>query len=114
MPLCVSVFRLEFCGCLRSDAAGLARWYIGQVARVAELVDAQDLGSCDFVVRVQVPSRALVYVPRHRQNDCADCLGAHTKGDWCDNAVDFAISGGSGIVKDLCARSVCFSGNTPL
>ena len=81
---------------------------------MAELVDAQDLGSCDFVVRVQVPSRALVYVPRHRQNDCDDCLGAHTKGNWCDNAVDFAISGGSGIVKDLCARSVCFSGNMPL
>lgn len=114
VPLCVSVFRLEFCGCLHSDAAGLAQWYIGQVARVAELVDAQDLGSCDFVVRVQVPSRALVYVPRHRQNDCDDCLGAHTKGNWCDNAVDFAISGGSGIVKDLCARSVCFSGNMPL
>lgn len=25
VPLCVSVFRLEFCGCLHSDAADLAR-----------------------------------------------------------------------------------------
>ena len=29
------------------------------IARVAELVDAQDLGSCVFDVWVQVPSRAL-------------------------------------------------------
>ena len=32
----------------------------GVHARVAELVDAQDLGSCVFDVWVQVPSRALV------------------------------------------------------
>ena len=31
----------------------------GRHARVAELVDAQDLGSCVFDVWVQVPSRAL-------------------------------------------------------
>ena len=58
MPLYVSEFRLEFRGCLRSDAAGLAQWYIGQGARVAELVDAQDLGSCVFDMRVRGPSRA--------------------------------------------------------
>lgn len=32
-------------------------------ARVAELVDAQDLGSCVFDVRVQVPSRAQIFIP---------------------------------------------------
>lgn len=36
----------------------IGRWRKAVHARVAELVDAQDLGSCVFDVRVQVPSRA--------------------------------------------------------
>lgn len=36
------------------------------LARVAELVDAQDLGSCSTGVRVQVPSRAPSRTSPHR------------------------------------------------
>lgn len=69
-----------------SDTVGIVVYAV--FARVAELVDAQDLGSCVFDVWVQVPSRA------HNSKLRSFFIGCGSKGGvplystaftWCKN-----------------------------